>query len=173
MRQMTDIPCCVETGLLTGSCRKLEVVLGWDGGWAVLGRLAGRRATSPSRSLSSSRSPSGTCRPGSKTRRAVSVLNRLGAALAWLSLRHLDSDVRLRDGLVRLRVRPLGYGEVVGVMFDMIRLLIEKATSHRLKPCGPASLDAPEKSRPIGDSCGQRTPAESGRRQPQRSFKRC
>ncbi len=71
--------------------------------------------------------------PGIKDpRTAVSVLNRLGAALAWLSLRHLDSDVRLRDGLVRLRVRPLGYGEVVGVMFDMIRLLIEKATSHRL-----------------------------------------
>ena len=54
-------------------------------------------------------------------RTAVSVLNRLGAALAWLSLRHLDSGVRLKDGMVRLRVRPLGYGEVVGVMFDMIR----------------------------------------------------
>ena len=101
-------------------------------------------------------------------RTAVSVLNRLGAALAWLSLRHLDSDVRLRDGWVRLLVRPLGYGEVVGVMFDMIRLLIEKATSHRLKPCRPASLDAPENPRTIGDSCGQRNPAESGRRQPQR-----
>ncbi|WP_447909589.1 DUF2254 family protein [Brevundimonas bullata] len=71
--------------------------------------------------------------PGIKyPRRAVSVLNRLGAALAWLSLRHLDSDVRLRDGWVRLSARALGYGEVVGVMFDMIRLLIEKATSHRL-----------------------------------------
>jgi len=71
--------------------------------------------------------------PGIKDpRTAVSVLSLLGSAPAWLSLRHLDSDVRLRDGLVRLRMRPLGYGEVVGVMFDMIHLLIEKATSHRL-----------------------------------------
>lgn len=54
-------------------------------------------------------------------RTAVSVLNRLGAALAWLSPRHLDRGVREKDGVVRLRVRPLDYGEVAGVMFDMIR----------------------------------------------------
>ena len=54
-------------------------------------------------------------------RTAVSVLNRLGAALAWLSPRHLDSGVRQKDDVVRLRVRPLGYSEVAGVMFDMIR----------------------------------------------------
>ena len=54
-------------------------------------------------------------------RTAVSVLNRLGAALAWLSQRHLDSGVRAKDGVVRLRVRPLDYAEVAGVMFDMIR----------------------------------------------------
>lgn len=54
-------------------------------------------------------------------RTAVSVLNRLGAALAWLSPRHLDPGVRLKGDVVRLRIRPLGYDEVVGVMFDMIR----------------------------------------------------
>lgn len=54
-------------------------------------------------------------------RTAVSVLNRLGAALAWLSRRHLDDGVRQRDGVVRLRVRAVDYRELVAVMFDMIR----------------------------------------------------
>ena len=54
-------------------------------------------------------------------RTAVSVLNRLGAALAWLSPRHLDNGVRGKDGIARLRVRPLDYAGVASVMFDMIR----------------------------------------------------
>lgn len=54
-------------------------------------------------------------------RTAVSVLNRLGSALAWLSTRHLDSGDRAKDGVPRLRVRPLDYADVAGVMFDMIR----------------------------------------------------
>lgn len=54
-------------------------------------------------------------------RTAISVLNRLGAALAWLSERHLDSGVRARDGVVRLCVPPMGYAQVAAAMFDMIR----------------------------------------------------
>ena len=54
-------------------------------------------------------------------RTAVSVLNRLGAALAWLSLRHLDNGLRLDDGVVRLTIRPLDYAEIAATMFDMIR----------------------------------------------------
>ena len=54
-------------------------------------------------------------------RTAVSVLNRLGAALAILTQRHLDTDVITRDGVARLRVRPLLYAEITDVMFDMIR----------------------------------------------------
>lgn len=54
-------------------------------------------------------------------RTAISVLNRLGAALAWLGPRHLHSGVHAEDGMVRLRIPPLGYAEVAGVMFDMIR----------------------------------------------------
>ena len=54
-------------------------------------------------------------------RTALSVLNRLGAALAWMSRRHLDDGVREKDGVVRLRVRALDYGGLASVMFDMIR----------------------------------------------------
>jgi len=54
-------------------------------------------------------------------RTAISVLNRLGAALASLSLRHLDSGVREREGVVRLRFPPLGYADLTTAMFEMIR----------------------------------------------------
>lgn len=54
-------------------------------------------------------------------RTAISVLNRLGAGLAFLAPRHLNSDFVERDGVVRLRVRALRYGDVTDVMFDMIR----------------------------------------------------
>lgn len=54
-------------------------------------------------------------------RTAISVLNRLGAALAILAPRHLDSGVVQRDGVARLRVRAPRYGDVTDVMFDMIR----------------------------------------------------
>jgi uncharacterized membrane protein len=54
-------------------------------------------------------------------RTAISVLNRLGAALAWLAPRHLHSGVYEKDGLVRLRVPALDYAAVAGAMFDMIR----------------------------------------------------
>jgi uncharacterized membrane protein len=40
-------------------------------------------------------------------RTAISVLNRLGAALAILAPRHLDSGVIERNGVARLRVRAL------------------------------------------------------------------
>lgn len=54
-------------------------------------------------------------------RTAISVLNRMGAALAWLSPRHLHGGVYAKDGVVRLRIPPLGYADVTAVMFDMIR----------------------------------------------------
>lgn len=54
-------------------------------------------------------------------RTAISVLNRLGATLASLSRRHLDSGVRERCGMVRVRFPPLGYADVATVMFEMIR----------------------------------------------------
>src|SRR5690606_24094241 len=54
-------------------------------------------------------------------RTAISVLNRLGAALAWLAPRHLHSGVYEQDGVVRLYVPTLDYAALAGVMFDMIR----------------------------------------------------
>lgn len=54
-------------------------------------------------------------------RTAISVLDRLGAALAWLSSRRLHSDVDVKDGTVRLRIPPLTYDEVADTMFNMIR----------------------------------------------------
>lgn len=54
-------------------------------------------------------------------RTAISVLDHLGAALAWLVPRHLDRDVRERDGVVRVRLHPLGYAELADAMFDLIR----------------------------------------------------
>lgn len=54
-------------------------------------------------------------------RTAISVLNRLGAVLASLSRRHLDSGARARGGVVRVRFPPLGYADVAMVSFQMIR----------------------------------------------------
>lgn len=54
-------------------------------------------------------------------RTAISVLNRLAAALAELAHRHLDDGVRERDGVVRVRFPSLDYAEVATVMFEMIR----------------------------------------------------
>lgn len=54
-------------------------------------------------------------------RTAISVLNRLGAALAWLAPRHLHNGVYEQDGVVRLYVPTLDYAALAGVMFDMIR----------------------------------------------------
>lgn len=54
-------------------------------------------------------------------RTAISVLNRLGAALASLSTRHLDDGLVERAGVVRLRISPLRYADVTDVMFDLIR----------------------------------------------------
>ena len=54
-------------------------------------------------------------------RTAISVLNRLGAALAELSTRHFRSGASLRSGVVRLWAPPLRYADVVSAMFEMIR----------------------------------------------------
>lgn len=54
-------------------------------------------------------------------RTAISVLNRLGAVLSDLSRRHLRSGVWPVEGVTRVMVPALTYGEVVGSMFDMIR----------------------------------------------------
>lgn len=54
-------------------------------------------------------------------RTAISVLNRLGSALAWLAPRHLHTGIYQKDQIVRLRVPAVGYEEVVETMFGMIR----------------------------------------------------
>jgi uncharacterized membrane protein len=99
-------------------------------------------------------------------RTAVSVLNRLGAALAWLSPRHLDTGVRAKDGVVRLRVRPLDYAEVAGVMFDMIRQssgtspavlihLMSVLTAVAQVETSPERLDVLRRQARVADEQGQ------------------
>ncbi len=52
---------------------------------------------------------------------AMSVLDRLGAALCDLAGTHLPSGVSLRGGTIALVVPRVNYRSLVGVMFDMIR----------------------------------------------------
>ena len=52
---------------------------------------------------------------------AMSVLDRLGAALCQIAPRYLPSGVTLRDGRAVLVVPKIGYDGLLGVMFHMIR----------------------------------------------------
>jgi uncharacterized membrane protein len=52
---------------------------------------------------------------------AMSVLDRLGAALCDLAPRHLSLGVVLRDGLAALVVPAVDYGGLTDAMFHMIR----------------------------------------------------
>lgn len=54
-------------------------------------------------------------------RTAMSVLDRLGATLAWLSRRHLGNGQHITAGELRLHLPAADYGDVAEVMFDMIR----------------------------------------------------
>lgn len=52
---------------------------------------------------------------------AISVLDRLGDALCRIAPRRLPDEVVVRDGRVLVVCEPLGYDELVGAMFDLIR----------------------------------------------------
>lgn len=54
-------------------------------------------------------------------RTAMSVLDQLGATLAWLSRRHLGNGQYAQGGRLRLHLPSTDYGDVAEVMFDMIR----------------------------------------------------